>query len=325
MKAGARLLATAVMAGGLVALVVSGCGSQDSSIRPERASTAPAPPRVVEDQSAKTPAEEAADPSIETTAPSSETTAPAAPLFEESLEEQPPVSGAEEEGDIEGPEDPEGAVEPEGAVTTTTATTSAPTTAAPQPPVTIGAESGSAVLDGPVISNSFAPEYLETWEPINDPTGENWAHPKPPASDVSPVEDPERIAYAQAQIQTMYFHWYDGIYRKDPASLHRAVADQSSYERGVGAMETMTFSSPPTLEGVVVGVVELYIDNPDCIVAHFQMDVGAFLSGSQVNESVIVLWRHPEYGWRRDTTLRIPTIYGMWWSNCFLTERVEFP
>ena len=71
-----------------------------------------------------------------------------------------------------------------------------------------------------------------------------------------PVEDPERILYAEEQIQKAYFRWYDGIYRKDPEILWGAVTGPISLERGIAAMEWMEFTAPPTLEGVEVNVLD---------------------------------------------------------------------
>ncbi len=90
-------------------------------------------------------------------------------------------------------------------------------------------------------------------------------------------------------------------------------------------MERLTFTAPPTLEGVKVKVLELYIDHPDCLVAAYEMDISSFRETGGLIEQTTVMWSHPRYGWRSNISFGWPIIYGMWWENCFIAERPDFP
>ena len=165
----------------------------------------------------------------------------------------------------------------------------------------------------------------EEGEPEDTHVDQDWTHLEPPEPDAPPVEDPERIGYAQDQIQKIYFTWFDAIYRKDPDALWGAVVYDTYHQRGVAAMDTMTFTGPPTWEGVEVTILELHIDHPDCLVASYEMDIRAFRDVDGLIDGAIVMWPHPDYGWRRQITFGLPTIYGIWWANCFLMDRSDTP
>jgi hypothetical protein len=177
------------------------------------------------------------------------------------------------------------------------------------PPGTRTGAEGEKIIthEGVVMSNDY-------WEELGFPD---------PAA--PPIEDPGRIRLAEDQIKNSYFKWFDGIYRKDPGTLWESVATEGAFEQGVKAMERMTFIAPPTLDRIAVEVLELYVDHPDCLVAAFEMDISGFRNTSGLITKVIIMWPDARYGWRRDMSFGLPTIYGMWWSNCFIKERAEFP
>ncbi len=295
MKAGTKRLTTALMAGGLSAMVVSGCGSSDSPSGPEWTSTVPASTSGTQDRPGDDTSivEEAVSGNIVTTnIVETVTTAAVNTIASPTVPTTIPA----------GP--------------SATSTGSNPLTAnekLSEAPVEAIAVTTTQEAEGRLITEPGAVMANDYWEDLGLPD---------PAT--PPVDDPERMLYAAEQLRKVYFKWYDGIYRKDPEALWEAVTRERAFERGLTAMEGMTFIAPPTLEGVKVEVLELYIDRPDCLVAAYQMDISSFRESGLI-ERITILWPHPQYGWRRNVSFGWPIIYGMWWENCFVAERPEFP
>ncbi len=289
MKAGARWLTAAAIAGVLSALVVSGCGNSDYPPGPEWTSATPAFTTVDTDTG----------------------------------EVRPGVTGALPHETL---------VRVDSA---TTVATTIPTTASLELPV-VDTETGAPADGGESIDDPprafpwvTATTSIAGEEQADDPPSvipdQNWAHPKVPKIDSPPVEDPERIRYAQEQLQTAYFKWFDAIYRKDPAALWDAVVTENTHQAGVRAMERMTFTAPPTLEGVKVEVLELHIDHPDCLAASFEADISAFRSTRGPVRGMEILWSDPHYGWRSYAFWGLPVLHGIGWSSCFMLERLASP
>ncbi|MCQ3805241.1 MAG: hypothetical protein OXD34_06200 [bacterium] len=296
MEVGARRLATAIMAGGLSAMVVSGCGSSDSPTEQKWTSTVP------------------------TSIPTTRDTAGDETLFEEEA-----VSGSVATTTVAN------TVTTAAVGTTVASDPVSPSTTAGPPAVSTESELPTA--DGKPLEEPNAEASVTTTQETEERVithtdavvaNDYWDDLGLPDPAAPPVEDPERILYAEEQIQKVYFRWYDGIYRKDPETLEGAVTDRSSYERGVAVMERMEFTAPPTLEGVEVRVLELYVDHPDCLVAAYEMDISSFRQ-SDLIERITILWPHSQYGWRRHFSFGWPTIYGDWWANCFIKDRLQFP
>lgn len=223
---------------------------------------------------------------------------------------------------------------PTAPITTTAAATTFSPTATTQRPLGATAPDQPAAEEYPLDETTEAVAGVTTTQDTEErlftyPDGvmanDYWADLGFPDPAAPPVEDLERIRFAEAQIQKIYFKWYDAVYRRDPETLWEAVVTEGAYERGVAAMDRLTFTAPPTLQGVKVKVLELYIDHPDCLVAAYEMDISSFRDVDGFMERTTVMWPHPRYGWRRNISFRWPTIYGMWWANCFMKERPEFP
>ena len=285
-----------VMAGGGLALVVSGCGNTDYPSGPEWTSTAPA----------ASPAEDSrvteGTPGATLTESGDSSTTVAVRTATTALSGQPSASPT--------------ATPPTGTSSPRTVTTAFGPPGEEESLDQFGQEpplADNEALEEKVITNPGFVVANDYWDELGLPD---------PAA--PPVEDPERILYAEQQIQRAYFRWYDGIYRKDSETLRKAVTGRSSYEKGVAAMERMEFTAPPTLEGVEVQVLELYVDHADCLVAAYEMDISSFRHSDMI-ERITVLWSHPEHGWRRDVSFGWPTIYGDWWANCFVKDRSRFP
>lgn len=286
------------MAGGLSALVVSGCGNADSSNGLQWTSTAPAFTSTGEVQVLDTsPHLTVTTAGVAVTAVPQGTTTTAAP----------------------------------GRVAT--GTTVSVTSTSPSPVVTIGTDA-AAVEEGnsnepgedvPTGTGAEGEEGMVFTHPGIVMSNDYWEELGFPDPAAPPVEDPERIRYAEDQIRGSYFRWYDAIYRKHAETLWEAVATEGVYEGGLIAMERMTFTAAPTLEGTRVKVLHLYVDHPDCLVAAFELDITAYRDTRNLLSKVIVMWPDSRYGWRRNMTFGLPAIYGMWWSNCFIKERAEFP
>ena len=268
-------------------LVASGCGNPDSPTGLEWTSTPPAfSSDVVE--------------------PPGQVSDPTQPAPEESLAE--PV-----------------------AISTITTTTAVATVVSAQPPVTTTAPAsavgGLATGEEPAAVTSTVtsgPADEKELAPPNTVPADNFSLDVPDIG-VPAVQDPERIQYAAQQVQKIYFKWFDAIYRKDPDTLWESVATAGGYESGIAAMDRMTFTAPPTLEGVRVEVLEPHIDHTECLVASFEMDISAFRETSGLVKKVMVMWPDPQYGWRRNITFGLPTVHGIWWGNCFTMERPAFP
>ena len=293
MQAGAMRLTSTIMAGGWLVLVVSGCGNTDSPSGPEWTSTAPASVPAGDTQVTEG-----------VTGTTGEVPVAAATTTSTSVSSLP-------------------------STTTTVAppsSTTAPqeTTTTPDPPTEEEAGVDESAEDGPPAASDPAIGGRMLTNPDFHRTNDYWEELGFPDPLTPPIEDPVRILYAEERIQQAYFNWYDGIYRKDPEALWEAVAGPISYERGIAAMEQMDFTAPPTLEGVKVNVLELYVDHPDCLVAAYEMDISSFRE-SDLIERTTVMWPHPDYGWRRNISFGWPALYGDWWTNCFIAERPQFP
>ena len=296
MQAGATRLASTIMAGGWLVLVVSGCGNSDSPSGPEWTSAAPAAVPAGDTQVTEGVTGTTGDTSeVPTTTAAATTTTTSVSSLPSTTTVAPPSS--------------------------TTAPHEATTT--PDPPAEEAPLEESAE-DGPPAASDPATEERVLTNPGFSWTNDYWDELGLPDPEAPPIEDPGRILYAEEQITKAYFRWYDGIYRKDPETLWGAVTGPISYERGIEAMEWMDFTAPPTLEGIEVNVLALYVDHPECLVAAYEMDISSFRESDLIDRTS-VMWSHPQYEWRRNISFGWPILYGLWWTNCFIAERPPFP
>lgn len=298
MQAGAKRLAGMILAGGWLALVVSGCGNTDSPTGPEWTSTAPASTPIGDSQDPEGVTSTGGNPPRDTVTTAAATTTTTA------VSSEPSATTT--------------AAPPTSTTVTQVATT------ATEPPAEEEAPLDESAEDGPPTGGDRPAEERALTHPGIVKSNDYWEELEFPDPATPPVKDPERILYAEEQIQKAYFRWYDGIYRRDPEPLWGAVTDSIGYDRGIAAMESMDFTAQPTLEGVEVDVLALYVDHPDCLVAAYEMDISSFRERDLI-ERTTVMWPHPEYGWRRNISFAWPTLYGDWWANCFLMDRPQYP
>ncbi len=129
----------------------------------------------------------------------------------------------------------------------------------------------------------------------------------------------DRVAEVEAILQDLWFRWFDAIYRKDADALWGVVATQEGYEAGVTAMETMSFSSPPTLDGTAIVVREVLLDRADCLVAYETGNFSAYRGPDAQSDTVTVLWPDAQGMWRIAATWSGPG--DLWQTTCDLVTR----
>jgi hypothetical protein len=111
----------------------------------------------------------------------------------------------------------------------------------------------------------------------------------------------QRIAEVTEIVREVDFTFFSAIYEKDPEMLADALAVQDRYDNGLELMKDEDyFTQPPTREGIVVEVMEILIDRPDCLAVSYRGDVTAFRGSDAIGDLTTVYWPRPsDSRWRR--------------------------
>ncbi len=143
-------------------------------------------------------------------------------------------------------------------------------------------------------------------------------------STTTTINPEARIAEVELILEDLYVRWFDAIYRKDESALPDIVALQRSYDAAVDAMPAAEFLAAPAETGVDLTVKEILLDQSDCLVVEFEMDLSELLGLDRAQNGVRILWPRGEGG-----TWRLARLWSgpgdLWEVDCNLTDRTEIP
>lgn len=119
-------------------------------------------------------------------------------------------------------------------------------------------------------------------EPVAEPGAPTTVSAPRPTTTIPPsttsTTEPERDL--EVMIGDMYFAWFDGVYRRDPAVIEPVAGVDAILDQwAVTAFDVVEFTAPPTRDAIGVTVKKVLLDRPDCLVVSADIDFSAFVDG----------------------------------------------
>ncbi|MBK5268656.1 MAG: hypothetical protein JJE47_14610 [Acidimicrobiia bacterium] len=166
------------------------------------------------------------------------------------------------------------------------------------------------------------PSPLTASPPVTAATTSVTAPPTTAPVATSTTTEGQRSTEVEALLQTLWFGWFDAIYRKDPDALWPVVATTRFHDAGISAMDSMEFVVAPTETNVRVEGTKILLDRPDCLVVENFIDMTEF-RGSVGAPTVSVLWPDSRYGFRFATGWKYAN--DLWLMDCDNLQREVTP
>jgi hypothetical protein len=151
--------------------------------------------------------------------------------------------------------------------------------------------------DDPDPSTTTTPTAIETTATVSETTTSTTA---PATTSTAPSHVVATVEEAEEILRTLWFGWFEGIYNQDQTRIREVVGTQAMLDAAVESFGA-PFTTPPTLEGVVLTDSELLRSDEDCLVLWSTIDVSAF-RGEGSESQMVTVTRWVSDAWRLATT-----------------------
>ena len=109
----------------------------------------------------------------------------------------------------------------------------------------------------------------------------------PPTTTTTVVD---RHTEVEGIVAELYFHWFDGLYRRDLETIDRVAGVNRIFEWAEEAFDRVVFTEAPTRQALGVDLKRILLDRPDCLVVSAAIDFRSFVDVENVMDTVDVLF-----------------------------------
>jgi len=81
----------------------------------------------------------------------------------------------------------------------------------------------------------------------------------------------------ETMIGDMYFAWFDGVYRRDMATIETVAGADTVIRWAESAFDSLEFTAAPTRDAISVTVKRVLLDRSDCLVVSADVDFRSFI------------------------------------------------
>ncbi len=99
----------------------------------------------------------------------------------------------------------------------------------------------------------------------------------------------DRLTEVEAIFRDLEFRRLDALYREDERAFRELFSNEAYLEQSLAAMGQLNFVAEPAADSLMIHVIDLQKDSPDCLVARVSLDATAALGPGARDELTQVL------------------------------------